>query len=87
MASFPAEFSSKASKFIKKLDTSTTNRIKNRIHLLEDDPFPREVERVQKYHDEKVYRIRVGDLRILYLVRYNPNKLIIAKIDKRSGVY
>jgi mRNA-degrading endonuclease RelE of RelBE toxin-antitoxin system len=36
---------------------------------------------------EKPFRVRVGDQRILYLVRHNPNKLIIIKIDKRSRVY
>lgn len=45
------------------------------------------MERVEDYKGEKVFRVRVGDQRILYIVRYNPNKLIIAKIDKRGRVY
>lgn len=87
MALFPAEFSSKAGKYIKKLDRLMNKRIRERIDRLEEDPFPKEVERVEGYKDEKVFRVRVGDQRILYIVRYNPNKLIIAKVDKRPRVY
>jgi mRNA interferase RelE/StbE len=87
MPLFPAEFSSKSRKYIKKLDGTTKKRIKSRVDHLEDDPFPKEVERVKDYIGEKVFRVRVGDQRILYTVRYNPNKLIIVKVDKKSKVY
>lgn len=87
MVSFPSEFSSKAGKYIKKLDNITKKRIEEKIDKLEENPFPQEVERVEDFKGEKVFRIRVGDQRILYVVRYNPNKLIIADVDKRSRVY
>ena len=87
MPSFPAEFSKQAEKYIKKLDTTTKKRIQDKIDKLEENPFPQEVERVEDFEGEKVFRVRVGNQRILYIIRYNPNKLIIAKIDKRSRVY
>ena len=87
MILFPADFSTRASKYVKKLDEVSKNRIKMRVDRLEEDPFPKEVERVQDYKGEKVFRVRVGDQRVLYIVRHNPNKLIITKIDKRSRVY
>lgn len=87
MAFFPAAFSSRARKYIQGLDRVTKKRINKKIDKLEKDPFPKEVERVQEYKGEKVFRVRVGDQRILYLVRYNPNKLIITKVDKRARVY
>ena len=87
MSSFPAEFSRQAEKYIKKLDVITKKRIQEKINSIEDNPFPQEVDRVEDFKNEKVFRIRVGDQRILYIVRYNPNKLIIVKIDKRSRVY
>jgi len=87
MAIFKVEFSSKASKYISKLDEALKQRIKEKIDKLEENPFPQEVERVEDYKGEKVFRVRVGTQRILYIVRYNPNKLIIAKVDKRSRVY
>ena len=87
MAIFPAEFSARAGKYIKKLDKITNKRVLEKIEKLEQEPFPHEVERVEDFESEKAFRVRVGDQRILYFVRYNPNKLIIAKVDNRSRVY
>jgi len=87
MPSFTSEFSSQARKYVKKLDAVAKERIREKINKLEENPFPHEVERVEGYAGEKPYRVRVGDQRILYLVRHNPNKLLIIKIDKRSRVY
>ena len=87
MVNFPSEFSNKAAKYIKKLDDVIKRRIEDRINKLENDPFPQEVERVEDFKGEKVFRVRVGDQRILYIVRYNPNKLIVVDVDKRSRVY
>ena len=87
MVSFPAEFSMRASKEIKKLDNQMKSRILEKVDKLEQNPFPQEVERVEDFEGEKVFRVRVGDFRILYVVRYNPPKLIVIKVDKRSRVY
>ena len=87
MTLFPAEFSTKAGKNINKLDEAMKSRIKAKIEKLENDPFPQEVERVEDYLGEKVFRVRVGNYRILYIVKYNPGKRIIAKVNKRSKVY
>ena len=84
MVNFPSEYSKKAAKYIKKYGGE---RILEKIEKLEENPFPQEVERVEDFEGEKVFRVRVGDERILYIVRYNPNKLIVVKVDKRSRVY
>lgn len=36
---------------------------------------------------EPVYRQRSGDYRILYIVRKNPNEVIVLDIDNRKDVY
>ena len=87
MTLFPAEFSPRAAREIQKLDPLTKKRIGKKIDSLEADPFPRDVKRVESYKDDKVFRVRVGDQRILYAVRYNPNRLIIVKVDERGRVY
>ena len=87
MALFIAEFSTRANKYIKKLDLITKKRILEKINKLEENPFPQEIERVEDFENEKVFRVRVGDQRILYIVKYNPNRLIITKVDKRPRVY
>lgn len=86
-ALFPSEFSSQAKGHIKKLGATTKKRIRDKIDKPEENPFPQEVERVEGYRGEKPFRVRVGNRRILYIVRHNPNKLIIIKIDKRDRVY
>lgn len=58
MAVFPSEFSSQAKKYIKKLDPVTKKRLKRKIDKLEENPFPQEVERVEKYKGEKPFRVR-----------------------------
>ena len=87
MPKFPAKFSSRASKEIGRFDKTLRLRVGNKIKSLEEDPFPREVERVQKYKDGRVFRVRVGSLRILYIARHNPSSLIVVKVDKRGRVY
>ena len=66
---FSIQLGPQPDKFIKKLDNQTKERIRNKLLKLQEDPFPPEVERVEGYKGEKVFRVRVGDYRILYIVR------------------
>jgi len=84
---FSVQFAPKASKFIKKLNAQDNKRIKNKILRLQIEPFPPETTRVEEYKDEKVFRVRVGDYRILYSVYYDEKLILIIKIDKRGRVY
>ena len=85
---FSAELKKPALKFLKSIkDKSLLKRISNKIDELEKNPFPQDIERVEGYKDIKVFRVRVGDYRILYFVDYSASKVYIEKIDKRSRVY
>ena len=84
---FSVELGPQASKFVSKLDNPTKERIKNKLLKLQQDPFPSEVERVEDHKGEKIFRVRVGDYRILYIVRYETNLVLVAKVDKRGRVY
>ena len=84
---FSILFDPQPAKFVKKLDNEAKERIKGKLLKLQDNPFPSEVERVEGYKGEKIFRVRVGDYRILYFVRYESNQIYVAKIDKRSRVY
>lgn len=87
MQVFPCEISKRAIKELQRLDAVTKDRIEEKIKRLEADPFPQEVTRVENSGDEKTFRVRVGSYRILYIVRFDPKKIIIIKIDKRERVY
>ncbi len=83
---FEAEFSSLAKKFLKKAEKEVAARVVERIEKLSEDPFPTDVKRVVNSKG-KVFRIRVGDYRIQYLVLQERNLIFISDIDKRSRAY
>jgi mRNA interferase RelE/StbE len=56
-----------------------------RLKELRDDPFPRGSIKLQGR--EGVFRIRVGDYRVLYEVLRKEAIVLVDKIDHRSGVY
>ncbi len=84
---FSIKFSTKATKFIKKLDNINKERIKEKIYKLSENPFPSESVRVESYKDYKVFRVRVGNFRILYNVDFTEKLIIIVKVDKRPRAY
>ena len=81
-----AEYSNNAKKFLKKSDRELAKRILDRIEELQKDPLPSDKKKVEGRKD-KVYRVRVGHYRILYVIFKEKNTLLIADIDKRSRVY
>lgn len=83
---FDVEFSNLTKKFLKKLEEQFKKRIITKIENLSEDPFPSDVKRVVN-KKEKVFRVRVGDYRIQYMIFYNKNLLFISNIDKRPRAY
>ena len=83
---FDINYSKQAVKFLKSLDKTPAIRILRRIEKLKHDPVLHDSKIVEGYR-EKLFRVRVGDYRILYEVDYNDNLIGIVKIDKRSRVY
>jgi mRNA interferase RelE/StbE len=61
-------------------------RLLKKIETLINDPFPTDVKTIEGYK-ERLYRVRVGDYRILYEVDGKDNCIGIVKIDNRSKVY
>lgn len=85
---FSVEYDQQASKFLKKLAVkSELARIIDKMEGLMTNPFPKETKRIEGYSDQKVFRVRVGDYRILYFVNYDSSTIYIVKIDKRERVY
>ena len=78
-------YSTQALKALRRLDRDLVLRILSQIRLLQSGPFPREAKRVEG--PGKVFRIRIGDARVLYSVSHERQELLIVKIDKRAWVY
>jgi len=83
---FNVKFSSKSRKFLKKTDYTIWSRLIEKIKGLQEDPFPSDSRRIIG-RKEKVFRIRVGEHRILYVVFFDKNLIFISNIDKRSKAY
>ncbi|MBA1340812.1 MAG: hypothetical protein C5S40_01610 [ANME-2 cluster archaeon] len=83
---FDIQYSKQAVKFLKSLDKTLVSRILIKIEKLKHDPISHNSKIVVGY-SEKLFRVRVGNYRILYEVDYNGNLIGIVKIDKRSQVY
>jgi mRNA interferase RelE/StbE len=75
-----------ADKFLKKAENTLRTRIIEKLRKLAEDPFPPDSKRVIG-REEKVYRVRVGDYRILYIAYLENNQIAVINIDKRSSVY
>lgn len=73
-------------KFLKKLDKNTAKRILDKIDVVfANEPVPSDAKRIIGEHG--VFRLRIGDYRILYRIDYEKNMIVIFKIDKRENIY
>ena len=80
------ELGNPAKRFLKKCSQDLYERLMKEIRSLALEPFPQGVKRVVG-RKEKVFRVRVGDYRIQYVVFYDKNLLLITDIDKRPRAY
>ncbi len=66
MGSYSIDFKPSVEKDLRHLSRTLVSRVMERIEKLKTDPFPRET--VKLSGTERLYRIRVGDYRIVYEV-------------------
>ncbi len=78
-----------AEKEMKSLESKTRERIKSAVKVLEEDPFRRRAKAdIKKLHglkDPELYRLRVGDFRIVYYVE--KSSVTITHVLKRGSIY
>ena len=86
---FGFAYSDDALKFLASLQKKIRRQIVTKIELLANDPFPAGHKMIQGMSDteERVYRIRSGDYRVLYVVREHPSHIVVLDIGHRKDVY
>jgi mRNA interferase RelE/StbE len=84
VASYSLLIKRSAAKELEGLPLGERRRVVTRIEALSDDPRPPGCE---KLSGEPKYRIRQGDLRILYQVDDRATTVTIVKIGHRRDVY
>ena len=79
----------KAEKFIEKSERVLSARLLSKIEALSANPFPSDVKRVEhkEFEGEIVFRVRVGDYRVLYTVNFSTSRVLVFRIDRRERVY
>ena len=72
-----------AKKQLAKLDGQIAKRIAKKLHEISDDPFPY----VSKLIGVELYKLRVGDYRVLMNIQQNKLIIIVIEISHRRNVY
>ncbi len=84
---YSVENSRKADKILKKLDSYIRKIIKKGLKKLEKNPIPSDAKFITRHKGDKVFRVRIGDYRVLYKLKKKENIVLIANIDKRPRIY
>jgi mRNA interferase RelE/StbE len=82
---FNISYSNRSKKFLNKADKVLVKRLIEKIEKLRENPIIHDTKTVEG--SKSLFRVRVGDYRILYEVDYKNNLIGIIKIDKRPRVY
>jgi len=82
---FDVSYSNRSKKFLRKADKVIVKRVIEKIEKLRENPVIHDTKTVEG--SKGLFRVRVGDYRILYEVDYKNNLLGIIKIDKKPRVY
>ncbi|MGA0555450.1 type II toxin-antitoxin system RelE family toxin [Larkinella sp. VNQ87] len=79
------EFTTSASRQLKKFDKVTQARLVRQISELASQPRPPGVKKLESKED--LYRIRVGDYRVIYTINDSELLVLVVRIGHRSDVY
>ena len=82
---YTVEFERSARKDLDRLDQQVRARIVRKIAALADDPRPPGVVRLSSRHD--MWRIRIGDYRVVYEIRDEQLTVTIIRVAGRGSVY
>jgi mRNA interferase RelE/StbE len=79
------ELSPSAARALRKLAPEARRRIARKIDTLAEDPRPADTVKLEG--ESELYRVRVGDYRIVYTVRDAVLLVLIVAIGNRADIY
>jgi mRNA interferase RelE/StbE len=82
---YTVSITASAAKDIRALAADVKRRVGRTIDALADNPRPHGVEKLSG--EENIYRIRVGDYRILYLIADRQLIILVIRVRHRREVY
>jgi mRNA interferase RelE/StbE len=83
--SYAVEFKTSARKELESLPDTVLARVVRKIEFLTEDPRPAGCKKLKGYKD--LWRIRIGDWRVVYIVDDTVRRVSITRIAHRSRVY
>jgi len=83
--SYAVEYDPKALKELTKLDRSIARRIVTAIDALAVEPRPGRARRLVGHPD--LWRVRVGDHRVIYTIKDTELAVLVLRVAHRSGSY
>jgi mRNA interferase RelE/StbE len=75
----------KAEKALKRLNGSTLDRLRLAIRELKNDPRPQGYKKIVGY--DNLYRIRVGEWRIIYAIEDDQLIILVLEVGLRGSIY
>lgn len=82
---YQIELKPAAIKGLRGLPKSIQKQISSKIDSLANDPFPTKAKKLEG--SEKIYRLRVGDYRILYQIQKRVLLILVISIGHRKEIY
>jgi mRNA interferase RelE/StbE len=79
------ELTRRAEKQFKDLPSTVQQRIKPKVDALSENPLPDGVSKLQGADD--LYRIRVGDYRVIYQIQNKQLLVLVVKVAPRRDAY
>jgi mRNA interferase RelE/StbE len=79
------EFAPRADRQFKALDRSLQARLARRINSLAENPRPQGIKKLAG--EEDLYRLRVGNYRIIYQIQEKRLVVLVAGVGHRAEVY
>jgi mRNA interferase RelE/StbE len=76
---------SRAQKEIASLDKDAQRRVVTKIESLANNPRPNGVDKMEG--NDELYRVRVGDFRIIYQIRDRELIVLVMRVGHRRSVY
>lgn len=82
---YELQFKPSAARQFKKLDREMQKRIARRLDALVTEPLPPDAKKLQAELD--LYRIRVGDYRLIYQLRNKQLLILVVAVGHRRDIY
>ena len=85
MGSYSIDYKPSVEKDLRRLPKQLVSRVFERIEGLQSEPFPRQA--IKLSGTERLYRIRVGDYRIVYEVDTQAKRITVFHVRHRREAY